>query len=399
MLFIYLLQIYLTYPHYYLASMFKKIIKLFTKMLKMSSLSQCLMIFIMAMSWAQCAVIGIGLVPSANVIQNVHDTPTVSVIPSVILCPVTLNCYTDNLTKYENPTYLPSLVSVHQSTSCFTSQISEKITSIHSSEFVLSSCQAAHPSFLFELYARIFLNMCVLLSEYHCTSSIANKCMYIKLKLQQNLFRKHDFRAYLKYITKQPILANGAILLFFLVLHHFLAFQMTAHYICNKTSKLHDIFKSENIPCSADIDIECIGGGKASIFSFYELMPASTNNNASMDAAKYKFHSYMPKSEALSLDSSAEKSLVIVNHPFELLIPKLTIANLKVIAAHHGILVHSKMNQASIQTAIQNHVCSNCAEFVSIFEFIDEAAIAIHKKTSSTRAVNKFKPQLPDKYA
>jgi hypothetical protein len=247
---------------------------------------------------------------------------------------------------------------------------------------------------IFELYIRIMSNLFNYLSIYHCTTDIVNKCLFVKMKLQQNLFRKHDFKVYLRSINLIPTVENGAVILFAFMFLHFTVFTVIIYYLSAVTWKLLRICKTKNTKFNAEIRFACIGGGKANIFSYDELMPEATSDNMHSNSAQFKFVSYMLKNEALLLDT-AENVYVVMDYPFEQLTPKLTITDLKIIAANHSIFVHSKMNHISIQTAIQNHVCSNCSTYTSVFKLIDDKAIDIQRKSSHMKILKKSKKRKP----
>ena len=93
------------------------------------------------------------------------------------------------------------------------------------------------------------------------------------------------------------------------------------------------------------------------------------------------------------------ESFVLVNDTsFRVTTPKLTIADLKTIAASHGIFFHSKMNHKTLQLAIEGHICHNCSTFVSVFELIDHELIESDRKLSHSVAVRKSRHKHIEKY-
>jgi len=86
----------------------------------------------------------------------------------------------------------------------------------------------------------------------------------------------------------------------------------------------------------------CIGGGKANIFTHSELFPSTEKTSMSF-SSQYKFLSYILKKDASDL-TLVPISNTIVNCPLAKLTEKLSLANLKIIAACHNIFVHSKMS-------------------------------------------------------
>jgi hypothetical protein len=181
------------------------------------------------------------------------------------------------------------------------------------------------------------------------------------------------------------------------MLLHFTICTVITYYLSLINWKLLRICKTKTTKLNTEIKFVYIGGGKANMFSFDELMPEATSYKMHSNSAPFKFVSYMLKNEAVLLNI-AENAFVVVDHPFKQLTPKLTITDLKIIAASHGIFVQSKMNHISIQTAIQNHVCSNCSTYTSVFKLIDEEAIDIQRKSSYMKILKTFKDENPKKY-
>src|ERR1700727_3168247 len=112
----------------------------------------------------------------------------------------------------------------------------------------------------------------------------------------------------------------------------------------------------------------CIGGGKSKMFSHSELFSAPETTSISI-SSQFEFVAYVLQKDSQELSFSSNM-LLLSNCPLAILTPKLTIANLKVIAASHNVFVHSKMSHDQHVSAILNHKCNNCPDFTTIFKII-----------------------------
>ena len=67
---------------------------------------------------------------------------------------------------------------------------------------------------MFQFYVQIILRLldCVIV-HYNSSISIAEKCLLIKLKLNQNMVRRHDFKVYMQSMSTSSATANGISLL------------------------------------------------------------------------------------------------------------------------------------------------------------------------------------------
>jgi hypothetical protein len=134
-----------------------------------------------------------------------------------------------------------------------------------------------HDSFLLEFYANVIVNLLQCLNFFYFVHSPTNLCLYIKLKLQQNLFRKHDFIAAIKSIPKPFILSNGSIFMSNFILYHLLAFDLVVNYIHHETSSL--LHNTGSMSTNTDNqNIDFVGGGKSKLFSYSELMENGFND-------------------------------------------------------------------------------------------------------------------------
>jgi hypothetical protein len=87
---------------------------------------------------------------------------------------------------------------------------------------------------------------------------------------------------------------------------------------------------------------------------------------------------------------SLEREDLIVNYPLHLLVTKVTIPHLRVIAACHGIYIHSKQHLVHIQNTILDHTCTVCSDYVCIFEPVNEEKILLQWRISNLHAVKNY---------
>ena len=130
-----------------------------------------------------------------------------------------------------------------------------------------------------------------------------------------------------------------------------------------------------------------VGGGTGNI-SAEDLQPFMTGDN-------FKYIGYMIHSEATALQSS-NAALIVCDMPLSILLPKLTIADLKGIAKCHDIAAHSKSKSQELQTALSNHLCDHCDKYVSVFEQLDNTKEKAKKTAAHIQAVRKNQVNNPN---
>ena len=142
-----------------------------------------------------------------------------------------------------------------------------------------------------------------------------------------------------------------------------------------------------NTNVNSVIKSKLIGGATANIFTNEEL---SLYNNINTLNINFKFIVYTTYELANKLTAS-NSMFVIYNLPLYILTSKLTINELKQIAKHHNLKVQSKSKSQDIQTIINNHICNNCTNFVSVFEIIDEVKKIKELQKKNIIAVQKYR--------
>jgi len=289
---------------------------------------------------------------------------------------------------------------------------------------------------ILQLYVQIMLTLLDhVVCHYNSTICISTKCCLIRLKLNQAMLRRHDFKVYMQSIKISSGIANGVALLMVsvflycqvltLVLHSLLIMckmmgitTAIAKVVSLSRSLviLHIPWKtlyrqvvglwvlfttcySQHTPSDkcCNLITSFIGGGKANEFSYHEIQPYALSQNQFEASDKFKFISYMLKDD-VSLYSNVESFVIVTDRSWKVVTPKLTIADLKTIAGSHGVFFHSKMNHRTLQTSIEDHICRNCSTYVSVFEFIDNKMIGYERKLSHSISVKKSQDKNPEKY-
>jgi hypothetical protein len=140
-----------------------------------------------------------------------------------------------------------------------------------------------------------------------------------------------------------------------------------------------------------------IGGGISNIFILNELSPYINMVPGFGIGIKFKFVNHILQTTAYELQKT-NSFLVVGNLPLPDLASKLVISDLKNILKSHNIAIYSKMKREDIQNEIKNHSCSNCQNFVLVFEIVDELAEERKAKEKNIEAVKKYQAKNPEKY-
>src|SRR5271154_5902206 len=225
---------------------------------------------------------------------------------------------------------------------------------------------------ILELCARILKNMHIHLNGFFYLQNIHEMCLFVKLKLHQNQMRRNDFIFHMKSL-KSLLLVENKCYLWILLLSHLLDLFLMAMYVFmikNSSSWYLDLHAFQNENVAVETKTVFIGGGNMNTFSRDEI-GSYILNYYPMNSIRFRFHSYMLKHEALAL-CSPNSPYLLVDLPLPLLLPKLTVFQLKLVAAAHGLNVYSKEKSAVIKSAISDHMCISCSSYVSTFEPLDD---------------------------
>jgi len=146
----------------------------------------------------------------------------------------------------------------------------------------------------------------------------------------------------------------------------------------------------------------CIGGGKSKMFSHSELFSATQTTSISLSSqfelSQFEFVAYVLQKDSQDLAFSSNM-LLLSNCPLAILTPKLTIADLKVIAASHSVFVYSKMSHDQHVSAILNHKCNDCPDFTTVFKIITSEDNNNRIKLTHANKMQKYKVRNAEKYA
>jgi hypothetical protein len=287
---------------------------------------------------------------------------------------------------------------------------------------------------ILQLYVKIMLTLLDhVVCHYNSSICIARKCCLIRLKLHQTMLRRHDFKVCMQSTKISSGMANGVALLMVSVflycqvltlLLHFLLIMWNMIGITTAIAKVVRLSRisviktwktryhqfvglwvsfttcySQHTPSDrcCNLNTSFIGGGKANKFSYHEIQPYALSQNQFEASDKFKFISYVLNGNT-ALYSNVESFVIVTDKSWKVVTPKLTIADLKTIAASHGVFFHSRMNHRTLQISIEDHICQNCSPYVSVFEFIDNKVIGYERKLSHSISVKKSQDNNPEKY-
>jgi hypothetical protein len=248
---------------------------------------------------------------------------------------------------------------------------------------------------LIEFYTRVFLTFldCFDIVLQHDICAI--KVFEIGLKLKRNLIRRHDYATLMSQGNgASAVIISPAQLSCSLLIYHVAAFyliesyfvigqNLATHYFDSMTTCAESSnVKSTNFNCKQVSlkSLKIIGGGISKIFTAEELQPFIDISSTQ----KFKFMSYLTQLEAAKFQSS-NAAFVFGNIPLTLLAPKLAIADLKVIAKCHQIIVHSKIKLQDIQSTLSNHLCHECKEYIIAFEIIAGSELDAKKQLEAVQ--------------
>jgi hypothetical protein len=183
-----------------------------------------------------------------------------------------------------------------------------------------------YPFFL-EFFIRTIFNFTKAFTWFHHSENVTNRCKLVNMHLRRNLYRKHDFVVYIQSISSPRALCDCSYIFSLFISYHIDTLEQLAH--CLHNTPLYKTF--------SDTQQSFVGGG-TSLFSFAELQPDISNNN-NLRSSKFRYCEYSLKANTSTLDPS----LIAIDHPLHLLLPKLSVSDLKLIALSHGIYTHTKM--------------------------------------------------------
>ena len=134
-----------------------------------------------------------------------------------------------------------------------------------------------------------------------------------------------------------------------------------------------------------------IGGGVSELFSLSQLQPYLLKDymmtKPSVDLM-YKFESYHIKTKKVKDDFINEDAL-LCDIPVCKLVTNLTIPNLKLVAAAHGIFIKSRTSLPDVIKLIQDHTCVHCQNCITVFK--PAKSLVSRRREANMRAVRKYR--------
>ena len=127
------------------------------------------------------------------------------------------------------------------------------------------------------------------------------------------------------------------------------------------------------------------GGGPSYGLNYEDLSGYSDQIKSDM---KYIFYTYALETEKNLFESS--DLIAISNIPLNIILPQLTVENLKLIAKCHNLKTKSKMKSQELQSIINAHVCENCEKYIYIFQCIKNENKSEKHKADSLKATKKY---------
>ena len=228
--------------------------------------------------------------------------------------------------------------------------------------------------------------------------NIKELCKLVKLTIFRSIIQRHDYKFYVRKLCC-PSNSNDALLfLQGFIISHLYAIQIgkAIHTTCKQLfcSKLLSIFlpnsmkEIEDVSCN-NSQAGLVGGGLYA-FSYEDIQPymletLEPNNDI------YKFKTHVKMSEAYQYDN-------VCTIPMEILVKKLTIAELKLIARLHNIQTTCKIQREIIQDLLIKHKCDNCTKYVSAFLCIKAQDLVRAPKVSNLASVRKYQKRKGSQY-
>ena len=134
-----------------------------------------------------------------------------------------------------------------------------------------------------------------------------------------------------------------------------------------------------------------IGGGISELFTYTQLLPYLLKNSMMIKPSAdlmYKFEGHHIETKQVREDIAEEHAL-ICSIPLDKFVTNLTIPNLKLVAAAHGIFIKSRTPLAEVIKIIQDHDCDQCQNFITVFK--PAKSLLSRRREANVRAVRKYK--------
>src|SRR6202167_1316827 len=189
-------------------------------------------------------------------------------------------------------------------------------------------------------------------------ASIQFKCRLIGLFLRQSLFKKHDFDVlvYSIYHDDQNVCFRHLI------------------FFSNQKNQFHTPTREGHTEKSTKYQFH--GGGKALLFSAYELLPYSSSD---LYKEQYQFFYGVKKNQKQGF--ILNDGDIMRNVPHNILAPKLSLKTIKELANLHDMYMPSKILLKNAQILLENHKCETCEDVFAVFKPYKVASNAERQQT------------------
>ncbi|HJY15442.1 MAG TPA: DUF6570 domain-containing protein, partial [Nitrososphaeraceae archaeon] len=199
--------------------------------------------------------------------------------------------------------------------------------------------------------------------RYHVVIDIAAKpkhiCLLLTLLFLRTILRKHDY----------------------LIMQYHIRYWTTM-FPCFKRHKKRSSLTTEE---------HYIGGGVSELFSLAQLQPYLLKDSIMIKPSAdlmYKFEGYHIKTKQVKEDV-VDQNTLLCDIPLCKLLTNLTILNLKLVAAAHGIFIKSRTPLPEVIKLIQGHACDHCQNFIAVFK--PAKSLVSRRREANMRAVRKYR--------
>ena len=198
--------------------------------------------------------------------------------------------------------------------------------------------------------------------RYHAIIDVTTKpkciCLLLALLFLRTLLRKHDY----------------------LIVEYLIMCWATLIPFVKGPSKSYSLTYQEYL----------IGGGVSEIFSLAQLKPYLLIDSMIIRPSAevmYRFDSHCIATEQFKKD--IDMNDLVCDIPLHEIVTNLTVPNLKLVAAVHGIFIKSRTSFAEVVNIIQNHNCEHCQKCITVFK--PAKSLITRRREANVRAVRKYK--------
>ena len=228
------------------------------------------------------------------------------------------------------------------------------------------------------------------------------------MTLRRHFYRWHDYKVLADKVTycsaicihPTPMFIKNFINYIFAlrVIYIFILEPVLSPALYLFDALIYDIYY-QIISCYKDLDYsdpettKATGGGPSYELNYDDLSCYSDQVSKNM---KYIFYTYVLEAEKKLLEST--DLIAISNIPLNIILPKLTVENLKLIAKSHKLKTQSKIKSQELQSIINEHMCENCESYVYIFQCIGNENKSDKCKSNLLKATKKYQAKNSEIY-